>query len=269
MAIQKSSALVLKNFKLGETSKIVTLYTRQFGLEKVVAKGARGLKSRYWGNLESLNYIQAIFYLKPGRDLHILSDADIVNSFPEIRKNLTKTSYAYAVGEMLARTQWQGARNERLFDMTIETLKAINNTLNSPKTLFLGFQSKFFNVTGVNPDTHSCLSCGRQIKNEPVTFDPHAGRIICHQCQPKTGRLDLSARALRFFNWLKQEPPATISQHVIPEPLLNEIGVIFDIYMNYHFEGLQLKSLDFLNTLKETLAPETQSNSSNIKHDLK
>ena len=269
MAIQKSLALVLKNYKLGETSKIVMLYTRRLGLEKVVAKGSRGFKSRYWGTLEPLNYIQAIFYLKPNRDLHMLSDADIINSFPEIRKNLIKTSYSYAVAEMIARTQWPGEPNERLFDMAIETLKAINSTLNSPKTLFLGFQAKFFNVTGINPNTQSCLSCGRHIKNEPVTFDPHAGRIICHQCQPRTGRFDLSARALRFFNWLKQEPPATISQHVIPEPLLNEIGVIFDIYMNYHFEGLQLKALDFLNTLKETLAPESQSNSSKIKHDLK
>ena len=257
MAIQKSLALVLRNYKLGETSKIVTLYTRQFGLEKVVAKGSRSLKSRYWGNLEPLNYIQAIFYLKPGRDLHILSDADIVNSFPKTRKNLTKTSYAYAVCEMIARTQLPGESNKRLFDSVLETLEATDITRNSPTTLFLGFQAKFFDIAGITPDTRRCLSCGRKIENEPVAFVPHDGGIICHQCQPQIGRLELSAKALRFFNWLKKQSSDTIRQHAIPVPLLKEVTVIFDDYVNYHFDGLQLKTLDFLNMLNDTLTPES------------
>ena len=78
MAIVQTDALVLRSHRLGETSLIVTLFTRDFGLMRCVAKGARGGKSRFGAALEPGVSIAAVVYRKLTRDLQLLSKADIV-----------------------------------------------------------------------------------------------------------------------------------------------------------------------------------------------
>ena len=51
MAIVQTEALVVRSYRLGETSLIVSLFTRDFGLMRCVAKGARGPKSRFGASL--------------------------------------------------------------------------------------------------------------------------------------------------------------------------------------------------------------------------
>ena len=62
MAIVQTDALVLRSHRLGETSLIVTLFTRDFGLLRCVAKGARGPKSRFGASLEPGVSIAAVVY---------------------------------------------------------------------------------------------------------------------------------------------------------------------------------------------------------------
>ncbi len=53
MSIVKTEAFVLRSFRYGETSKIVTLFTRDFGKMNAIVKGARNYKSKICGTLES------------------------------------------------------------------------------------------------------------------------------------------------------------------------------------------------------------------------
>ena len=94
MSLQKSEAIILKTQRLGETSKILTLYSRKFGKMKVVAKGSRGLKSRFFGTLEPLNHIAIVYYFKETRELQLLSQADIIHAFVNLKDNLEKYSLA-------------------------------------------------------------------------------------------------------------------------------------------------------------------------------
>ena len=55
MALLTTEGIVLKVQPLGDTSRIVTLYTRDQGLRKVVAKGARKTPSRFGFALEPLS----------------------------------------------------------------------------------------------------------------------------------------------------------------------------------------------------------------------
>ena len=80
MAIVTSEGIVLKTHALGDTSRIVTVYTRDHGLRKLVAKGARKTPSRFGYALEPLSRSRLVFYLKADRDLHLLSRAEVVDA---------------------------------------------------------------------------------------------------------------------------------------------------------------------------------------------
>ncbi|HNY91144.1 MAG TPA: DNA repair protein RecO, partial [bacterium] len=90
MPLSKTEAIVLHTRKQGETSKILSLYTLHYGRLSVMAKGARSLKSRYSGVLEPLTHIQIVFYRYEARDLHYLSQAEIVTPFASIHGQLGK-----------------------------------------------------------------------------------------------------------------------------------------------------------------------------------
>jgi hypothetical protein len=80
MAIVTTEGIVLKTHALGDTSRIVTVYTRDHGLRKLVAKGARKTPSRFGYALEPLSRSRFVIYLKPDRDLHLLSRAEVVDA---------------------------------------------------------------------------------------------------------------------------------------------------------------------------------------------
>jgi len=106
MAIVQTDALVIRSYRLGETSLIVHLFTGDFGLVRCVAKGARGPKSRFGAALEPGIRVQAVIYRKLTRDLQLLSKADIVAYWPALWENGDRFARAGAVLEFLERAAY-------------------------------------------------------------------------------------------------------------------------------------------------------------------
>ena len=77
MALTRCEAVVVRTYPLGDTSRIAVLYSREFGLVRGVAKGARGPKSRFGAGLEPLSHVDVVLYRKDGRDLDLLSKVDV------------------------------------------------------------------------------------------------------------------------------------------------------------------------------------------------
>lgn len=73
MPLSKAEGLVLKAIKFGETSKIITLYTKEFGKLSFIAKGGSDPRKKLSSTLQFLSHIGVVFYLKKERELHLLS----------------------------------------------------------------------------------------------------------------------------------------------------------------------------------------------------
>ena len=71
----KTDAIVLRTRRMGETSKLVTLFTEGHGKLKVTAKGARRPKSKFAGCFETTWQVHIVCSMRDDRDLHTLSDA--------------------------------------------------------------------------------------------------------------------------------------------------------------------------------------------------
>ena len=96
-----TEAIVLRSRKQGDTSKIVALYTSGYGLVDVIAKGAREMKSKFGSSLEPFTCSKVSFYKKEGRDLYLLSGAETVLPFRNLRSDLDHIEAATKVVELL------------------------------------------------------------------------------------------------------------------------------------------------------------------------
>src|ERR1700732_5645823 len=102
MAAEKATALVLRTVDWSETSRIATLWTREFGKVRVLAKGGRRLRSNFESALDLLTVCSIVLLRKSSGGLDLLTEAQVVERFPRLRTDLAALYAAYYVAELLA-----------------------------------------------------------------------------------------------------------------------------------------------------------------------
>ncbi len=122
MSITKTEALVLKSIKFGDTSRIATLYSKDYGKIKVIAKGIRKPKSKLAGALQTFSHIQIVFYKKQTTEIYLLSQSEIFHSYQSLTKDLYRYVFASAAIELLERLISGEESHPEIFDLTLETL---------------------------------------------------------------------------------------------------------------------------------------------------
>jgi len=95
----KTEGVVIKRFNFGEADKILTVFTKHHGKVRAVAKGVRRLTSRKAGNVELFN--QATLFFVRSKNLDLLTEAVLINSFSCLRANLKKVAVAYYFCEVV------------------------------------------------------------------------------------------------------------------------------------------------------------------------
>lgn len=125
-----TDAIVLRSRKHGDTSKIVTLYSREYGKVDVIAKGARDIKSKFGGALESFAESCIVFYKKESADatLYLLSKAEPIRSNAKLLEGLDKIEAATAIAELVNRSMHDEEKNQPLFELTSVVLTAMSKS---------------------------------------------------------------------------------------------------------------------------------------------
>jgi DNA repair protein RecO (recombination protein O) len=192
MALQKTSAFVIKNMDWSDTSKITTLFTREFGKMNVIAKGARRASSRYRGLLETLNLVEVFIYLSPRRELQTLGDITLEKSYDAIRGNIVKTGYALSVLELV--NSFFGTNNpDSIFFDFIDRLFSSLEITEREEEVFWYFLLKFASYLGFKPEFLSCRKCGKKVTGEIQNFSLQEGSVVCDPClHPDGNHLKIS-----------------------------------------------------------------------------
>src|SRR5437899_8820129 len=98
---EKATALVLRTTDWSETSRIATLWTKELGKVRVLAKGGRRLKSNFESALDLLNVCSIVLVRKTSGNLDLLTEAQVVQRFPCLRRDLRALYAGYYMAELL------------------------------------------------------------------------------------------------------------------------------------------------------------------------
>jgi DNA repair protein RecO (recombination protein O) len=197
----RASAVVLRHVDWGEADRILTLYTREQGMVRAIAKGARKVTSRKAGHLQPFTHITV--QLAKGRDLLIVTQAETINAFLPLHDDLMKTGHAAYVVELLLRFSYEeeGA-NPSLFKLLVETLDRIEKE-DEAWLAVRYYEMRFLDAVGFRPQLFECANCGREILAEDQFFSFTAGGVICPRCGdgiPNLPRISLETlKYLRHF----------------------------------------------------------------------
>ena len=150
-SIIRTEAVVLRSLDYGETSQIVTLFTREKGKLGVMAKGARRPKSSFGATLQPMAYTQVVFYYKPTRTLQTLSESSHVESFHRLRRDLTSITVGLRIVELVDALMEDEDPQPDAFALLVRVLRRLNAESSRATNLWPYLQLQLARVLGVAP----------------------------------------------------------------------------------------------------------------------
>lgn len=140
--------IVLARRNFGEADRILSVYSKHHGKISLLAKGVRRPGSRKRGHVEIFTFVK--FSATQGKNLDIVTEAEIIDSFSEVRKSLKKISLAYYFMEVIGRITHEGEPNYELFNLILENLQRLKDE-KKLKKLRLDFVLKLLIILGFWP----------------------------------------------------------------------------------------------------------------------
>ena len=243
--IYKTEAVVLRQIPLGEADRILTLYTPDMGKVRAVAKGVRRPKSRLGGHLELLNHVSVS--LSHGRNLDVVSEVQVIQSFKGLREDLQRVSRAIYVAELVDGFSAEQSSNYALYQLLLGALAWLERSGHSDLTL-RSFEMRLLDESGYRPELYRCVDCRRTLEPGDHLFSCTNGGVQCPACRVTSSEAmtPLSLNAMKVLRFLQREGEnARVARLKVSPRALSEIERLLRTYIRYLMER-ELKSAEFL-----------------------
>jgi len=256
----QTQGIILKQTKLGEFDKIVTIYTPEFGKLRAVAKGACRPKSKLGGNVEPLTH--SLMLLAKGRNLDIVTQSQTINGFLALKSDLWRMACGLYVLELIDSFTVEGGENRPLFDLLLDILHQLSEP-DSNETALRYFELHLLHYLGYRPQLRRCVSCDTPLKPVVNFFSPGKGGLLCPHCHSEENRryeqietistrpsFPLSVEALKVLRLWQSCDYATSRRVKVKPELSQELEQVLCEYIRYIVQR-ELKSLTWLKELRK------------------
>ena len=242
-------AVVLRHHDYGEADRLLTLYTRQLGKTRVLAKGARKIASRKAGHIEP--FTQVKLQLARGRDMLLVTQADTVDAYLPLREDLILTSQASYVLELLDRfTYVDETENPSTFRLLTDTLARLASN-DDPWLVIRYYEMRLLDLLGFRPQLIHCVNCGREIKAEDQFFSFHAGGVICPRCGKGLPQLKpINVETLKYLRHFQRSNYRDAARARPNSEVQKEAEDLMQGYFTYLLER-ELNTPGFLKKIRE------------------
>lgn len=184
-------------FALGESDKVVHIFSAERGLTKAVAKGARKPGTKMAGKSEALCVNRLL--IATGRSLDIITQGESINTFRKLRTDLMRLTFGLYYAE-LTRTFGEALSDDcdSYFDTLLKALALQEESEVDPKLLCLEFEFYLLRVMGLSPELTACVWCRQPLNDYSIAlFSSELGGIGCETCKTKLAKRHSSLVAER------------------------------------------------------------------------
>ena len=190
-----------------------------------------------------------------GKTNDVVTQADTIDAFIELRDNLDRVGYAYYIAELVDRFSEEATENRALYDLFLNTLGWLGIASTNPDLLARFFELRLLQFVGYRPQLFECLHCGKTIEPIENFFSAEAGGLIDPDCIQAEHRArdaqPISLNALKVLRYLQTRDWETVRGLRLTPEAMAEVEALLQKYIVYHLER-SLKSVDFLKDLKRS-----------------
>ncbi|MCK4741100.1 MAG: DNA repair protein RecO [Anaerolineales bacterium] len=246
--LYRAEGIVLSRKDFGEADRLLTVFTREYGKLKQIAKGVRRPKSRKAGHLELFTRVQLL--AARGRELDVITQVEAIETYPQLSKNLQLVGQASYILELVKHFAVQGEVNRELYRLLVETLGRLNSGDPSSKVTRY-FELRLLELAGYRPELFRCGHCQLEIRPEAQFFSYIDGGVLCPNCgREQKGVRPITLAALKVMRHYQRNPFSIASTARIQIKVHQELDHLmegFFIYLTEH----KLNSPRFLRRINQ------------------
>lgn len=241
MEIIKTEGIIVGETNYSESSKILKIFTKDYGLISVMSKGCRNLKSKLRGVSSKLVYANFQLYYKEN-GISTLISADVINTLRNILMDIDRISYTSYLLDLTEQVYKNSGAIE-IYPIFIATIMKINEKYDYEALTYI-YELKLLDYLGIRPNVDGCSICGNN--TNIITISTNDGGYICQNCY-RSGKIytNKTIQLVRMFVYLDITQITKLDIRLETKKELNEF--ITDYYDQY--SGLYLKSKSFLKNL--------------------
>lgn len=199
----KAEGVILNRRDLGDADRIVTLYTREFGRRRLVARGARRPASHLAPHLELFTRVRILAAV--GTNLDILSQVEVLESYSRLRTDLAAFAAAGWAIELLDGLSQDAESVPAAYGALLTFLRGLEVAEEPPETWLTALALVLLETHGYQPELRACTVCGMAIAPDQHAFAPATGGVVCSACAPGQETRPLRLDTLKVLRFLARE----------------------------------------------------------------
>ncbi|MDF2571200.1 MAG: recO [Sporomusa sp.] len=243
MAVEyQTEAILLAARDWSAVDRVVTLFSREYGIITAMAYGARKPKSKLGGSLQPFSHLSLA--MSPGKGMDAVKQCQIQTSFRKIKEDLTRLAYANFITE-LTTGLWPERQSEpEVFDLLLSLLNLLE--VRNPRIAALTGAWHLMALAGFQPEYERCTRCGRELRL-PASFSFIDGGGICSECSA-SGIIDFDQSDKNLLDKLLAVDLNDPGQFGVNTKTLVNAERLLHGFIRYQLER-PLKSLEFINRI--------------------
>lgn len=248
MASEKATAIVLRVVDFSESSVVTTLFSREFGKVRALAKGGRRPKGPFESALDLLAMVRIVFLHKPSDTLDLLTEAKLLRRFRPANRDLGGLYAAYYVAELLNELTDDYDSHPELFDAADQTLSELSAS-GPVAELILRFELTALRLLGHQPSLDRCVQCGNPVSEQRrIAFGQLAGGVLCEDCRAGHGQVvSVSSAVIEALRTFSNPDNEQWRNEPLARNVRGELRAIVNHYL-YSLLGRKLRVHEYLGT---------------------
>lgn len=237
--IVTTQGIVLRSRKYSESSKLVTVYSRDFGKISLIAKGARQSKSKFGSTLDALSASTLTFYKRPNRDLHTLSQAETLQPLRAILDSYEKLTIAMEIIESISSTQTEEEANPEIFDLLLRALSVLNTSTEYTRNVVPAFLLRLAEFMGFMLNPHTCAETDEPVlptTAEHIVFSYAYGAPFHSEAPTQQIGFSMRTRSLEFLQILDKIPLEVVPSLPIGDADFTQISDFLHQFFRFHID---------------------------------
>jgi DNA repair protein RecO (recombination protein O) len=244
----RSEAIVISHKDWGEADRMLWLYTRKLGKVQAIAKGVRKMRSRKAGHLEPFTCSNLMF--ARGRTFLIVTQAETVAPFLDLREDLLKVGYAAYISELLDRFTYEEDDNQLIYQLLKDTLTRIDGEP-EPYPAVRYFEIHLLDLLGYKPELTNCVNCDSLIQPEDQFFSISLGGVVCPRCGSRIqDARPISMNTLKYLRHFQRSSYREAARATLSPELNRDLEQFMQRYITYILER-DLNTPAFISRIKD------------------
>jgi DNA repair protein RecO (recombination protein O) len=200
MSLGKAQAVVIGSFPLGESDRVVTFFSREYGKVRGVAKASRRPRSRFAGALELFTLGELVFFDTGKSDLLRIDHFDVQYPLARLREDLDRLGHASWIIECVGRLTADRDPHAGLYGLMTRGLRTMEHA--PAGRVAVCFVARCLDALGHRPRLDRCVECARPAPFARARLGEEG--LVCEACAPGLpGLIAISPAAIATFERLR------------------------------------------------------------------